>query len=204
MDNTQNLQDPTALAVVRALGYTENGGKPDLDNLQAGQSGELKSIFQFTPDTWKHDSAQVFGKELPLTPDNESYLMYQKVSKQLSQGYSPQQIASMHNAGIGEPNAYGGTFSNGQPSVGTNKHGVKFDVPGYVGKFTKYFDKFNTSPAQSEQSTQSSQATPTPKTPALALSKNSTTGLVKPALTKKVSKNTINGVQKDTVSHKTA
>lgn len=132
-----------AKALVKAIGYTENGGKPDLNNLSQGKSGELKSIFQFTPDTWKHDAEVYLGDaSAPLTPDNETHLMLQKVSKELQQGYTPQQILSMHNAGVGEPNAYSGKFSNGQPSKGKNKYGVDFNVPAYVKTGMNYLSEF--------------------------------------------------------------
>ena len=110
MENQNN--QALAEAITKALGYTENGGKPDLSNLQAGKTGEMKSIFQYTPDTWKNYSQQVLGKVVPLNPDNESVVTLKKVSDWLGKGYKPEQIASMWNAGVGEPDAYGGKFSN--------------------------------------------------------------------------------------------
>lgn len=141
MNNQQNNQQLAAL-VTKALGYTENGGKPDINNTKAGQSGEEKSIFQFEPGTWDAYSKSVFGKVLPLTPDNETHAVLQDSLAKLDKGYSPQQIASMHNAGIGEPNAYTGKFSNGELSTGTNNHGVKYSVKDYVNKFDKYLSEF--------------------------------------------------------------
>lgn len=132
-----------AKAIVKAIGYTENGGKPDPTKTRAGKTGEMKSVFQFTPDTWKNYSKQVFGKETPLTPDAETYVVHQKVTKWLEQGYTPKQIASIWNAGPGEPNAYTGKFSDGSPSRGVNKkYGVKFDVPSYADKVDKYVSEF--------------------------------------------------------------
>lgn len=128
-----------ALHITKALAFTENGGQPDVNNTKAGKTGEMKSIFQFEPDTWKAYSRQITGKDLALTPENESAVAYGKVSKWLEQGYTAPQIASMWNAGVGEPNAYTGKFSDGTSSKGTNhKYGVSYDVPGYVEKFNKY------------------------------------------------------------------
>lgn len=139
MDNTKLVE-----ALTKAIGYVENGGKPNINKPSAGKTGEMASIFQFTPDTWKKDSKEVFGKEVPITPDAETHVMLSKIKKQLDQGYTPEQILSMHNAGVGEPNAYSGKFSNGHPSIGVNaKYGVRFDVPSYVKKGMKYFQEFS-------------------------------------------------------------
>lgn len=131
-------------AITKALGYTENGGKPNLENLSAGRTGEMKSIFQFTPDTWKNYAGQVFGDpNTPLTPDHETHVVKTKVAGWLEKGYTPKQIASMWNAGVGEPDAYSGKFSNGQPSKGVNKkYGVPYDVPAYANKVDKYTQEF--------------------------------------------------------------
>lgn len=141
--NQDTKNEELAAATVKALGYTENGGKPDIKNPVAGKTGEEKSIFQFEKPTWDAYSKQVFGKVEPLTPDNETHVMLIRTKEMLDKGYSPQQIASMHNAGAGEPNAYTGKFSDGSSSVGVNKkYDVKYDVPSYVSKFDKYLSEF--------------------------------------------------------------
>lgn len=130
-------------AVTKAIGYAENNGKPDLNRLSSGRTGEMKSIFQFTPDTWKLYSKQAFGKETPLTPDTETYVVKHKVKDWLKKGYKPEQIASMWNAGESESNAYTGKFSTGHPSVGINKkYNVKYDVPSYASKVSNYTKQF--------------------------------------------------------------
>lgn len=140
----QTQSDPTlALAITKAIGYTENGGRPDINNPSEGKSGELKSIFQYTPETWK----AVAGKELgnpdaPIDSNNETIATGARVQQWLQKGYTPQQIFSMWNAGQGEPDAYSGKFSDGTSSVGTNKHGIKFSVPDYVNKGMKYLSEF--------------------------------------------------------------
>ncbi len=82
------------------------------------------------------------GKNVPLeqaTPAEQNQVAYSRIEKLKSEGYGPAQIASMWNAGTGEPNAYTGTFSNGQPSEGTNSYGVKYNVPAYVNGVMKNY-----------------------------------------------------------------
>lgn len=140
MNDTELLSQ----SIVKALAYAENGGKPDLSNLKSGKTGEMKSIFQFTPDTWKKYAKDILGDEnSELNPDNETYVANEKVKKWIQEGKTARQIASMWNAGPGEPDAYSGKFSNGSPSVGINKkYNVKFDVPSYADKVLKYSKEF--------------------------------------------------------------
>lgn len=140
----QSAMNPQAAAIVKALAYTENGGAPNMSNPTAGQTGEMKSIFQFEPGTWKAYAKQASGNpNLPLTPENESLVAYSKVDDWLKKGYSTSQIASMWNAGEGESNAWEGKFSDGSSSQGTNeKYGVKYDVPGYAQKVSSYAKQF--------------------------------------------------------------
>lgn len=138
------MDEKTALtyAITKGLAYQENGGKPT--NPKAGKTGELKSIFQFTPDTWKNYAKEVLGDaNAPITPDNETKVVTTQVRKWIDEGKNVKQIASMWNAGRGEPEAYTGKFSNGNSSVGVNKkYGVKFDVPTYANKVSDYAKQF--------------------------------------------------------------
>lgn len=131
-------------AITKALGYVENGGKPDLTNLKSGKSGEMKSIFQFTPATWKLYSKQVLGKDTPINPDTETYVVQKKVSDWYdhleAEGTPPEEIplkiASMWNAGERKPDAYKEDWK------GTNKYGVSFDTPAYAKKVADYTKQF--------------------------------------------------------------
>jgi len=129
-------KEKLAKAITKAIGYAENGGEPK--EIKAGKTGEMKSIFQYTPDTWKLYSKQVFGEDnVPLTPDSESYVTHQKVSKWLDAGYSPEQIASMWNAGEQRPDAYKENWK------GINKkYGVSYDTPAYAKKVADYTKQF--------------------------------------------------------------
>jgi hypothetical protein len=131
------------LAIVKALAYTENNGKPKVNNLKAGQSGELKSIFQFLPATWKADSKKVTGQDnLPLTPQNEAAVVMGTISPivdaGLKAGKSPEQIATE----IGSYWNSGSTQGASKGLIGTNKSGVNYNVPAYAKKVSDYTDKF--------------------------------------------------------------
>lgn len=134
--------DPKVASVVKALALTENGGKIP-DTPVSGQSGEMKSIFQFTPGTWKGYSREIIGQEAPMTKENEAAVVYGKVHNWLQAGYSPEEIASMWNSG--KPDAYL------QGKAGVNKYGVKYDVPGYVAKFKKYLGSSGSSESKSQE-----------------------------------------------------
>lgn len=139
--NEQQLQQ-TAVALTKALGYAENGGKPDPNHTRAGKTGELKSIFQFEPATWKAYAKEYLGNEnAPVTPDNETAVVLREVSKELKSGKSVKQIASHWNSG--DYDAYTGKFSDGSPSIGINKkYGVKFNVPAYANTVESYVQQF--------------------------------------------------------------
>jgi hypothetical protein len=135
---TINL-NKVAATLTKAIAYAENGGKPNLQNPSAGSSGELASIFQYTPGTWKSVAAKYLGDaNATLNTENETKASYLRISDWLKNGKSPAQIASMWNAGEGEPNAYTGKFSSGKSSVGRNDYGVLFNVPAYSAKVQRY------------------------------------------------------------------
>lgn len=148
--DTQNVQiNPEVAHVVRALALTEGGGKVNIQNPKAGQSGELASIFQFTPGTWKMYSKEITGQDnLPMDAKNEAAVVYGKVNQWLQAGFKPEEVASIWNSG--KPDAY----LHGVK--GRNKYGVNYDVPGYVEKFKKYL-KQSTGNAGEQNSTSTSQ-----------------------------------------------
>jgi hypothetical protein len=170
MNNQQQTQDQNiplmASLVTRALAYTENGGAPNINNPSAGKTGESKSIFQYEPDTWKADAGKYLGDpNAPLTADNETTVAKGQVTDWLKKGYKVNQIASMWNAGIGEPDAYSGKFSDGTSSQGVNKqYGVKYDVPGYAKKVENYTKQF-IQEAQKSQLNNQTQPTVNSQTP---------------------------------------
>ncbi len=129
-------KDRLANAITKGLAYQENGGKLDLNNTSSGKSGEMKSIFQFTPDTWKMYSKEVYGHDVPLNNDTETYAVKQKVRKWIDEGKNTSQIASMWNAGESKPDAYKQNWK------GINKYGVSYDTPKYASGVLKYAKQF--------------------------------------------------------------
>lgn len=122
--------DPGAVNLAKAIRQTESGG----DFQAQGKSGEF-GAYQFTAPTWQAASQKYLGQSVPLnqaTPEQQNQVAYSRVKEWKDAGYNVGQIASMWNAGESEPNAYTGSFSNGNPSTGTNKFGAKYDVGAYA------------------------------------------------------------------------
>lgn len=170
-------------AVTKALGYTENGGKPNLSKLNAGKTGELKSIFQFTPDTWKKEAQKYLGNaNEPLTPDAETTVVSKQVGDWIDKGFTIKQMASMWNAGTGEPDAYTGKFSDGSPSIGINKtYGVKFNVPAYANSVANYATQFYNQSSSQQASAPSQPMSQAPQQPvATTQTSGTTSGMLPP------------------------
>lgn len=135
---TQGL-DPQVVALAQAVKQEESGNNPTA----AGKSGEF-GAYQYEPDTWAAQSSAA-GVNVPLkdaTMAQQNQVWYTWAKGKKEAGYTPAQIASMQNAGEGEPNAYTGTFSNGTPSDGTNSSGVQYNVPTYVKSVLDNYQKF--------------------------------------------------------------
>lgn len=119
----------TAKILTNAILSEESGG----DYTTTGKSGEYGG-YQWEPGTWASESAAA-GVNVPLqdaTASQQNQVAYTTIDGWLKKGYNPAQIASMWNAGNGQPDAYTGKFSNGTSSVGTNSSGVDYNVPSYV------------------------------------------------------------------------
>jgi len=128
--------DQDVINLAKAIRNTESRG-----NFQAeGKSGEY-GAYQYTEPTWQKyaTEAGVTSSLRDATPEDQNKVTYTKLKQWKDQGYNPGQIASMWNAGEGEPDAYTGKFSNGQPSVGKNKYGVEFNVPQYAESVASYY-----------------------------------------------------------------
>lgn len=123
--------DQDAVRLAKSIRKIESG-----DNFQArGKSGEF-GAYQYTPDTWAGRSRKYLGRDVPLevaTPQEQNEVQYKWIKEQKDKGYNVGQIASMHNAGEGRPNAYQENFK------GTNKYGVTYDVPAYAEKVAREY-----------------------------------------------------------------
>lgn len=123
--------DPTLVNLAKAIRQTESGG----DFNAKGKSGE-SGAYQFTDPTWNAEASQ-FGVNVPLeqaTPEEQNEVAYKQLAqwKQQHPDWNIGNFASAWNAGQGESNAYLGTFSDGNPSSGTNKYGAKYNVSDYA------------------------------------------------------------------------
>jgi hypothetical protein len=131
---SQNL-DPQIVKLADSIAKTESGG----NSKATGKSGEY-GAYQWLPSTWDAES-KAAGINVPLqqsTPEQQNQVWYNWADGLKKQGYTPAQIASMQNSG--DPNAYLGTFEDGDPSEGTNGSGVQYNVPGYVSKVISSYD----------------------------------------------------------------
>lgn len=150
-------KDAAARAITKAIAYAENGGAPNLSNPSVGKSGEMKSIFQYTPDTWHAVAAKYLGDaNTQLNPENETTATLARVSHWLDEGYNAAQIASMWNAGEGRPNAYKENWK------GTNSYGVSYNTPEYakeVNNYAKQFYQQMTSLSPDQQQSNNQQST---------------------------------------------
>ena len=114
---------PQALAITEAIIEVETGGDCSLK----GGSGE-HGCAQYLPSTWKAHSKQIFGEVVEQTPINEKYVLTHVIVDYLEQGYTPYQIALIHNGG--EP----------VEKSGVNKFGIAFDTARYARNVTSYLD----------------------------------------------------------------
>lgn len=129
--------DQSVVAMMKAIAQQESGNRAVLPQ-EKGIGGA--SIYQYTTSTWKGVAKKYLGDEnAPLNRANENKATYKRIKEWKDAGYKPAQIASMWNAGEGEPDAYKGTFRNGQPSVGINSYGVRYDTPSHAKKVIANF-----------------------------------------------------------------
>ena len=134
--SSADLTSSTAQMIVDAIKQIESGGNYNGPDGAAGETG----AYQFLPETWnqyareylaaKYDSPQP-DSYLAQTPENQDAVALFKVQQWLDQGWQPEQIASMWNAGPGKPNAYREGWKKTDPTTGQ----VLFDTPAYVQRF---------------------------------------------------------------------
>jgi len=111
-----------SLRLLNAIKRTETGG----DYSAKGSSGE-RGAYQFMPATWKQFSNEANNKKgaLEQTPENEEKVAAYKIKQWIDKGLSVEEIAAKWNSG---------SEKGWEKKKGTNKHGVKYDVPAYVKK----------------------------------------------------------------------
>jgi len=131
--------DPQVVNLAKAIRQTESGG-----NYSATSKDGSYGAYQFLQSTW-NNTAQKYGISASwkdATPEQQNAVAYNQIKEWKDAGHNVAQIASMWNAGQGNPNAYTGTFANGKPAVGTNSAGVKYSVPDYAYKVANAYQTY--------------------------------------------------------------
>lgn len=125
--------DPDVVNLAKATRDVESGNDPTAQ----GQSGEY-GAYQYTPATWAKQSAAA-GVNVPLqsaTPEQQNEVWYKWAKAQKDAGYNIGQIASMQNAGEGNPDAYL------KGNSGTNSYGVQYDTAAYAKKVVEKYQQY--------------------------------------------------------------
>lgn len=108
----------TSIQLTKAIIQVETGGKP-----MRGLSGE-HGIAQFLPATWlNYQKKYLATTTLKMTPENEFKVLVAVNEHYLEKGYTPYQLALLHNQG-----------HFGKCKSGINKHGIKYDSCAYAKK----------------------------------------------------------------------
>lgn len=128
-------RDPEVVILMASFGKHES----DNNYWAKGLSGE-KGRYQFTKECWKTMAPRcaIFVPIERATPQEQDLVMYTQLKEWKDRGWQILEIASMWNAGEGEPNAYTGVFWTntkthraGSPSKGWNRDGAYYDVATY-------------------------------------------------------------------------
>lgn len=133
----QTPLDPSVVALTKAIGKRENGGKANsYDFSKVGADGE-RGAYQMTP-SWIATNAPTYLKGQQYDPQNltaaqQDELAYRVVEARGKAGLSPAEIASEWNSG--SPTKYKENWK------GTSPGGVKYDTPGYVNDVAKYYQE---------------------------------------------------------------
>lgn len=127
--NPQEL-DQDVVNLAKALRKVESG-----ENFTArGKSGEF-GAYQYTPATWATHAREA-GVTTPLeqaSRADQNKVFYTWAKKKKDEGRNIGEIASMHNAGEGRPNAYI------EGNQGVNKYGVEYDTGAYARKVAEEY-----------------------------------------------------------------
>jgi len=98
------------------------------ENYQLKGKSKEYGAYQFTKATWKYYSYVFFKKYLDIKiPENQDLVARAKVDMLVRNGFTNEEIASFWNSGS----------KKWKGKIGTNKYGVKYNVPNYVNKFIK-------------------------------------------------------------------
>jgi hypothetical protein len=114
----KNKNKILGIQITKAIIKVETGGRA-----RPGLSGE-NGVAQFLPSTWlNYQKKYLATTTLPMTPENEFMVLSAVNTHYLEKGYTPYQLALLHNQG-----------HFGQCKSGVNKHGVRYDSCSYAKK----------------------------------------------------------------------
>lgn len=141
MDTQQEQLDPSIVALAKAIGHQESGGKYD----KIGDNGHSKGAYQWNsktplkegeiPANFRSYAHEVGANTEDFSPANQDRVAYKTIEKWGKQGLTPAQIASKWNSGAPD------TYKTAKP--GYNKEqGVNYDVKSYVDNVAKYYEQF--------------------------------------------------------------
>lgn len=129
-----NQLDPQVVNLAKAIRHAESGNRPV--NPQEGTKVGGASRYQYTHDTWKGVAGKYLGdSNAQLSLENENKATYLRIKDWKEQGRTPQQIASMWNAGEGKPDAYRENWK------GVNSSGIAYDTPAYVERVGNFYNQ---------------------------------------------------------------
>lgn len=152
--SNQSTLDPQAVNLAKAIRQSESGG-----NFTAqGKSGEY-GAYQWTEPTWQKMAANA-GINTPLqqtTPEQQNEVAYKQIKAWKDKGFNVGQIASLWNAGEGNPDAYL------QGNSGTNKYGVHYDTAAYAKSVADTYQKLKQGGQQDEPDPNNPSSTAAPQ-----------------------------------------
>lgn len=117
--------DASVVNLAKAVRTVESGGNYDA----RGASGE-HGAYQWMPGNYEAGAKKYGIDPKDKSPINQDKVAYNTIKEWKDQGLTPAQIAAKWNSG---------SSTGWEKKVGTNKQGVKYDVPAYVGNVINAF-----------------------------------------------------------------
>lgn len=179
MDTQQEQLDPSVVALTKAIGRQESGGKYD----KVGDNGHSYGAYQWNnpkplkkgeiPANFYEFAKNVGADPNDFSPANQDRVAYKTVEAWGKQGLKPAQIASKWNSGRED------AYKTAKPGFNAEQ-GVKYDVKGYVDSVAKYYDEYRGQEGQNDEgyitSAEIPESAPQANTGPLGTNKGDSTG----------------------------
>jgi hypothetical protein len=141
MEQQTEQLDQSIVALTKAIGHQESGGKYD----KIGDNGHSKGAYQWNnktplkdgeiPANFRSYAHEVGADTEDFSPANQDRVAYKTVEKWGKMGLTPAQIASKWNSGAPD------TYKTAKPGYNAEQ-GVNYDVKAYVDNVAKYYDEY--------------------------------------------------------------